>query len=136
MRPSEVIHCKITDTDCEDNHINISTKQIVIHHHKNDFVKGTKIIDISEDKKLLGILRIGLGKYVITNNKYELYQSSSAFTKLFNTKFGFNPYDLRKAISSKCIAEGNVDEIKKLEHNQSHSLQIILDAYNIYTKSS
>ena len=134
LRPSELIDCKITDTDCESNHINVSTKQIVIHHHKNDR-KGTKIIDI-DDKKLLGILRVGLNKYVITNNHNELYQSSSAFTKLFNTKFGFNPYDLRKAISSKCIENGNVDEIKKLEHNQSHSLQVILDNYNIYTKAS
>ena len=134
LRPSELIDCKITDTDCDDNHINVSTKQIVIHHHKNDR-KGTKIIDI-DDKKLLGILRVGLNKYVITNNHNELYQSSSAFTKLFNTKFGFNPYDLRKVISSKCIENGNVDEIKKLEHNQSHSLQVILDNYNIYTKAS
>ena len=134
LRPSELIDCKITDTDCESNHINVSTKQIVIHHHKNDR-KGTKIIDI-DDKKLLGILRVGLNKYVITNNHNELYQSSSAFTKLFNTKFGFNPYDLRKAISSKCIENGNVDEIKKLEHNQSHSLQVILDNYSIYTKAS
>ena len=134
LRPSELIDCKITDTDCESNHINVSTKQIVIHHHKNDR-KGTKIIDI-DDKKLLGILRVGLNKYVITNNHNELYQSSSAFTKLFNTKFGFNPYDLRKAISSKCIENGNVDEIKKLEHNQSHSLQVILDNYNIYSKST
>ena len=98
-------------------------------------MKGTKIIDI-DDKKLLGILRIGLGKYIITNSHNELYQSSSAFTKLFNTKFGFNPYDLRRAVSSKCIENGNVDEIKKLEHNQSYSLQVILDNYNIYTKSS
>ena len=134
LRPSELIDCKITDTDCDDNHINVSTKQIVIHHHKNDR-KGTKIIDI-DDKKLLGILRVGLNKYVITNNHNELYQSSSAFTKLFNTKFGYNPYDLRKAISSKCITDGNVDEIKKLEHIQSHSLQVILDNYNIYTKAS
>ena len=87
-------------------------------------------------KKLLGILRVGLNKYVITNNHNELYQSSSAFTKLFNTKFSYNPYDLRKAISSKCITDGNVDEIKKLEHIQSHSLQVILDNYNIYTKAS
>ena len=134
LRPSELIDCKITDTDCDDNHINVSTKQIVIHHHKNDR-KGTKIIDI-DDKKLLGILRVGLNKYVITNNHNELYQSSSAFTKLFNTKFGYNPYDLRKAISSKCITDGNVDEIKKLKHIQSHSLQVILDNYNIYTKAS
>ena len=134
LRPSELIDCKITDTECDGNHINILTKQIVIHHHKNDR-KGTKIIDI-DDKKLLGILRKGLNKYVITNNHNVLYQSSSAFSKLFKTKFCYNPYDLRKAISSRCIENGNVDEIKKLENNQGHDIQTILDNYNIYTKSS
>ena len=135
LRPSEFIDCKNTDNECEDNHINVSTKQIVIHHHKNDR-KGTKTIDISEDKKLVGILIKGLNRYIITNQNDELYQSSSAFTKMFKSQFDdYTPYDLRKAISSRCIAEGNVDEIKKLEHNQSHSLQVILDNYNIYTKS-
>ena len=136
LRPSEFLDCKITDTECEDNHINVSTKQIVIHHHKNDR-KGTKTIDISEDKKLVGILRKGLNRYIITNQNDELYQSSSAFTKMFKSQFNdYTPYDLRKAISSNCIAEGNVDEIKKLENHQGHTLQVILDNYNIYTKSS
>ena len=78
-------------------------KKIVIHHHKNDR-NGTKIIDV-DDKKLLGILRKGLGKYLISNQHNELYQSSSAITKAFNTKFGYTPYDLRKVIGSKCISE-------------------------------
>ena len=34
LRPSELLHCSITEKDCECNHINVSTKQIVIHHHK------------------------------------------------------------------------------------------------------
>ena len=65
LRPSEIIDCKITDYECEGNHINISTKQIVIHHHKNDR-NGTKKIDV-EDKKIFGIIRKGLGKYLISN---------------------------------------------------------------------
>jgi hypothetical protein len=37
LRPSEILDCKITENDGEEgNHINILTKQIVIHHHKND----------------------------------------------------------------------------------------------------
>jgi hypothetical protein len=48
----------------------------------------------------------------------------------------YNPYDLRKAISSKCIAHGNVDGSKKLENNQGHDLQTILNNYNIYTKAT
>ena len=41
LRPSELLHCKVTEKDCEGNHINVKTKQIVIHHHKNDR-KGKK----------------------------------------------------------------------------------------------
>ena len=138
MRPSEIVDCLICNCDGDDttNYINVNTKQIVINNHKNDR-KGKKVIDISSDKKLLGILRKGIGQFLVTNQQGELYQSSSAFTKMFKSQFDdYTPYDLRKAISSRCIAEGNVDEIKKLEHNQSHSLQVILDNYNIYTKSS
>jgi hypothetical protein len=59
LRSSEITSCKITDYQCEVNHINILIKQIVIHHHKNDRNR-TKIIDV-DDEKLLGILRKGLG---------------------------------------------------------------------------
>jgi len=135
LRPSELLDCKITEIDCEGNHINVLTKQIVIHHHKNDR-KGKKVIDIFDDE-LVGFLRKGLGKYIIVNQNDKLYQSSSAFTKIFKSHFDdYTPYDLRKAISSKYIAEGNVDEIKLLEHNQGHDLKIILNNYNVYTKSS
>jgi hypothetical protein len=107
----------------------------VINNHKNDR-KGKKVIDISSDKKLLGILRKGIGFSLVTNQQGELYQSSSAFSKVFMKYFEHNVYDLRKAISSKCIAEGNIEEIKKLEHVQGHSLQVVLDYYNVYCKSS
>jgi len=134
LRPSELLHCKVTEKDCECNHINVSTKQIVIHHHKNDR-KGKKVIHI--DDELVEYLRKGLGKYLVTNQNDKLYQSSSAFTKAFKKEFNdYTPYDLRRAISSRCIAQGNVNEIKKLEHNQSHSLQVILDNYNVYSKAT
>jgi hypothetical protein len=94
------------------------------------------VIQIFDDD-LIGYLRKGFGKYIITNQNDELYQSSSAFTKMFKSYFDdYTPYCLTKVISSRCIAHGNVDEIKTLEHNQSHSLQVILDNYNIYTKES
>jgi integrase len=134
LRPSEIIDCKITENDCEDNHINVLTKQIVIHHHKNDR-KGKKVIEI--DDELVGFLRKGLGKYLVLNQSDELYQSSSAFTKMFKSYFDdYTPYDLRKAVSSSYIAEGNIENIKKLEHNQGHSLQVILDNYNVYSKAT
>ena len=134
LRPSEIIDCKITECDCEVNHINVLTKQIVIHHHKNDR-KGKKVIDI--DDELVECLRKGLGSYLVTNQSDKLYQSSSAFTKMFKTYFNdYTPYDLRKAISSKCIAQGDIEKIKTLEHNQGHSLQVILDSYNVYSKAS
>jgi len=133
LRPSELLHCKVTEKDCEEeNYINILTKQIVINHHKNDR-KGKKIIQI--DDELVGFLRKGLGKYLVLNQSDILYQSSSAFTKMFKKEFNdYTPYDLRRAVSSSCIAQGNVDEIKKLENNQGHSLNVILENYNVYSK--
>ena len=78
-----------------------------------------------------------MGRYLVTNQSDKLYQSSSAFTKAFKKEFNdYTPYCLRKAISSKYIAEGNIENIKKLEHNQGHSLQVILDNYNVYSKAT
>jgi len=55
---------QILDTDTEDkiNYINTTTKKITIKNHKTEKSQGTRIIDI-ENKKLMGILRKGLGKY-------------------------------------------------------------------------
>ena len=132
LRPSELLECSITEKDCEGNHINILTKQIVIQHRKNDR-KGKKIIDINDE--LVECLRKGLGRYLVTNQNDKLYQSSSAFTKAFKTYFNdYTPYCLRKAVSSRCIAEGDIEKNKTLEHNQSHSLQVILENYNVYSK--
>jgi integrase len=133
LRPSEILDCKITENDGEEgNHINILTKKIVIHHHKNDR-KGKKVIQI--DDELVGFLSKGLGKYIILNQNGILYQSSSAFTKTFKKEFNdYTPYDLRKAVSSKYIAQGYVGEIEKLENNQGHDLQTILNNYNTYSK--
>jgi hypothetical protein len=78
-----------------------------------------------------------LGKYIITNQNDKLYQSSSAFTKMFKQELDdYTPYDLRKVISSKCIAQGGIEKIKTLENNQGHDLQTILNNYNINTKAS
>ena len=111
LRPSELLDCSITESDCEGNHINVVTKQIVIHHHKNDR-KGKKIIDI-ENEELVECLRKGLGKYLVLNQNDALYQSSSAFTKMFKKEFNdYTPYCLRKAVSSAYIAEGDVEKIK------------------------
>jgi hypothetical protein len=135
LRPSEMIDCAITEKDGEGNYINVSTKQIVIHHHKNDR-KGKKVIQIENDE-LVECLIKGSGKYLVLNQSGILYQSSSAFTKTFEKEFNdYKPYCLRKAISSAYIAEGDIEKIKKLEHNQGHDLKTILNNYNVYTKSS
>ena len=134
LRPSEILDCKVTECDCEGNHINVSTKQIVINNHKNDR-KGKKVIQI--DDELVECLRKGLGNYLVLNQTGELYTSSSAFTKLFKKEFNdYTPYCLRKAISSAYIAEGDIEKNKKLEHNQGNSLQVILDNYNVYSKAT
>ena len=111
LRPSELLHCSITEKDCEDNHINVLTKQIVIHHHKNDR-NGIKVIDIDDDD-LVECLRKGLGSYLVTNNNNQLYQSSSAFTKAFKKEFNdYTPYCLRKAISSAYMQRAILKKIK------------------------
>lgn len=135
LRPSEITDCKITDTNNNNekiNYINIKTKKIIINNHKNN-KKGSKIIDIT-DKQLLKVLRLGLNNYLITDTDGNVYKSTSAFSKFFHTKFNYNPYDLRKAITSKCISEGDIDKIKQLEYNQGHSLETILNHYNNYNK--
>jgi len=136
LRPSEILDMKITDTDeeCEKiNYINVQTKQIVINNHKND-KKGRKVIDITDDK-LNDILCKRLNQYLVTTQNGELYASSSSFSKMFKSRFNnYNPYDLRKCISSLAIHEGNAEKIKMLEYNQGHTLNTILKSYNTYNK--
>jgi len=136
LRPSEIMDMKITDTDEGNekvNYINVVTKKIVINNHTNDR-KGTKIID-NTDNELNDILCKGKDKYLITNHSGEIYTSSSSFTKMFNSRFnGYNPYDLRKCISSLAIHEGDTEKNSILEHNQGHSLNTILKNYNTYNK--
>jgi chemotaxis protein histidine kinase CheA len=135
LRASEILECLITDTDDNNdkiNYINVKSKYMVINKHKNDR-KGTKSFLL--DDKLIHILKIGLGKYLITNEEGKLFKCSSTFSKFFKEKFNdYVVYDLRKAISSKCIAEGDTDKIKKLENIQGHSLDVILKNYNTYSK--
>jgi AraC-like DNA-binding protein len=136
LRPNEIMDMKITDTDEgneQKNYINVATKKIIIHNHKND-KKGTKVIDITDDK-LNDILSRGLNNYLITNHSGEVYTSSSSFSKMFKSRFNdYNPYDLRKCISSLAIHEGDPEKINMLEHNQGHCLNTILKNYNTYNK--
>ena len=136
LRPSEIMDMKITDTDEgneQKNYINVVTKKMIIHNHKNDR-KGTKVIDITDDT-LNDVLCKGLNSYLVTNHSGEVYTSSSSFTKMFKSRFNdYNPYDLRKCISSLAIHEGDTEKINMLEHNQGHCLNTILKNYNTYNK--
>jgi hypothetical protein len=142
LRPSEIIDMKITGTDEGNdkvNYINVISRKIVINNHKND-KKGKKIIDITDDKLnevLFGGFQFHecLPSYIITNQNGELYSSSSSFSKMFKSRFNdYNPYDLRKCISSLAIHEGNTEKINMLEYNQGHCLNTILKNYNTYNK--
>jgi len=136
LRPSEILDMKITDTDEGNdkvNYINVQTKKIVINDHKND-KNGNKVIYITDDK-LNDILCKGLNHHLVTSQNGELYASSSSFTKMFKSRFNeYNPYDLRKCISSLAISEGDPEKIKMLEYNQGHCLNTILKNYNTYNK--
>ena len=142
LRPSEIIDMKITGTDEGNdkvNYINVISRKIVINNHKND-KNGKKIIDITDDKLnevLFGGFQFHecLPSYIITNQNGELYSSSSSFGKMFKSRFNdYNPYDLRKCISSLAIHEGNTEKINMLEYNQGHCLNTILKNYNMYNK--
>ena len=112
LRSSEIIDCLITDNDDNDkiNYINIKSKNLVINIHKND-KKGPKKIEL--DETFLKYTKPGLDKYLISNKNGKLYKSSSSFAKFFTNTFSYNVYDLRKAISSRTIAEGITSKIKK-----------------------
>ena len=87
---------------------------------------------IRKDRKYI----IGLDKYLISNKNGELYKTLSSFAKFFTNTFSYDVYDLRKAISSRIIAEGITWKIKKLEYIQGHSIGVILDHYNVYSKKN
>ena len=92
------------------------------------------MIDITDDT-LNDILCKGLNSYLVTNHSGEVYTSSSSFSKMFKSRFNdYNPYDLRKCISSLAIHEGDPEKIQTLERNQGHCLNTILKNYNTYNK--
>jgi hypothetical protein len=53
---------------------------------------------------------------------------------------GFNPYDLRKSLTSKCIRQcltnGDTEQLEQLAHTQGHSLNIMLNNYNTYNQEN
>jgi len=134
LRSSEIIDCLITDNDDNDkiNYINIKSKKLVINIHKND-KKGPKIIEL--DNEFLKYIKPGLDKYLICNKNGLLYKSSSSFAKFFKNTFSeYNVYDLRRAICSRTIEEGITSKIKKLEYIHGHTIGVMLEFYNVYSK--
>jgi len=81
----------------------------------------------------MGILKKGLGKYLITDTNGELFKTSSKFGEYFKSVIGYTPYDLRKALTSKCIREcltnGDTEKIEMLADTQGHSLNTMLNNY-------
>jgi len=53
---------------------------------------------------------------------------------------GYNPYDLRKALTSKCIREcltnGDTEQLERLASIQGHSLNTMLNNYNTYNQEN
>ena len=88
----------------------------------------------------MGILKKGLGKYLITDTNGELFKTSSKFGEYFKSMIGYTPYDLRKALTSKCIREcltnKDTDPIERLSSIQGHSLNTMLNNYNTYNQEN
>ena len=141
LRGDEVVDMKILNTDTEDkiNYINTTTKKIIIKNHKTEKSQGTRTIDI-EDIKLMGILKKGLGKYLITDKNNEPFKTSSKFGEYFKSLFKYTPYDLREALTSKtvrdCLTSGDTETLERLSSIQGHSLSTMLNHYNKYNQEN
>jgi integrase len=141
FRGGEIIDMKILDTDTEDkiNYINVKTNKIIIRNHKTEKSQKERIIDI-EDKKLINILKKGLGKYLITDKNNEPFKTSSKFGEYFKSLVKYTPYDLREALTSKtvmnCLTSGDTETLERLASIQGHSLTVMLNHYNKYNQEN
>ena len=141
FRGGEIVDMKILDTDTEDkiNYINVKTHKIIIRNHKTEKSQKERMIDI-EDKKLLNILKKGLGKYLITDKNDEPFITSSKFGEYFKSLFKYTPYDLREALTSKtvrdCLTSGDTETLERLSSIQGHSLSTMLNHYNKYNQEN
>ena len=141
FRGGEIVDMKILDTDTEDkiNYINVKTHKIIIRNHKTEKSQKERMIDI-EDKKLLNILKKGLGKYLITDKNKEPFKTSSKFGEYFKSLFKYTPYDLREALTSKtvrdCLTSGDTETLERLSSIQGHSLSTMLNHYNKYNQEN
>ena len=81
-----------------------------------------------------------MGKYLITDMNNEPFKKSSKFGEYFKSMIGYNPYDLRKALTSKCIrdciTEGNTETLERLADTQGHSIETMLKHYNKYNQEN
>ena len=79
----------------------------------------------------MGILKKGLGKYLITDTNGELFKTSSKFGEYFKSLYLYSPYDLRKALTSKivrdCLTNGDTEQLEQLANTQGHSLSTMLN---------
>ena len=77
---------------------------------------------------------------MITDTNGEPYKTSSKFGEYFKSMIGYNPYDLRKALTSKCIRDcltnGNTEKLEQLAKIQGHSLATMLNNYNTYNQEN
>ena len=141
FRGGEIVDMKILDTDTEDkiNYINVKTHKIIIRNHKTEKSQKERIIEI-EDKKLINILKKGLGKYLITDKNNEPFKTSSKFGEYFKSLFKYTPYDLREALTSKtvrdCLTSGDTETLERLSSIQGHSLSTMLNHYNKYNQEN
>jgi len=141
FRGGEIIDMKILDTDTEDkiNYINVKTNKIIIRNHKTEKSQKERIIDI-EDKKLINILKKGLGKYLITDKNNEPFKTSSKFGEYFKSLVKYTPYDLREALTSKtvmnCLTSGDTETLERLASIQGHSSTVMLNHYNKYNQEN
>jgi len=77
---------------------------------------------------------------LITDKNGELFKTSSKFGEYFKSLYLYSPYDLRKALTSKCIREclknGDTAQLQRLSDVQGHSIETMLNNYNTYNQEN
>lgn len=134
LRNNELYRMRILDTDDGiHNHINITTKQIIIHDHKNQYKDGTRIIDIAQDEELLGLCKLGVGNYVISqvqkNKKGQPYNSTQSLYDMLKKELNIQHRHLRHIKSSIVLATKDLDAIQETAANQGHSIPVMETYY-------
>ena len=133
LRNSEVYDMTISDCELDGNHINLTTKEIVVVNHKNSVKDGTRRISFEHDASMNLLCEKGIGNYVISqtqpSKKGQPYKSATSIYDLLKSKLGKGHRALRHAKTSQVLNTQDQASIRELAHNQGHSVGVQNEYY-------